>query len=55
MYSAKHGITDACRYYLSRNEGDFSYIDDVTDDVEQIYKKLARPLQILEDVRYNDV
>lgn len=47
VYSAKHEIADKCKYYLSRLEGDGAYIDDVSDDIEKIFKSLARPLQTL--------
>ena len=54
VYSAKHEISDICRYYLSdvREDG-YAYIDDVTDNVDKIYAKLSRPLQQLEDERWN--
>lgn len=54
VYTAKHGISDMCRYYLSdvREDGN-AYIDDVTDNVDKIYAKLSRPLQQLEDERWN--
>ena len=52
VYSAKYGIKDDCKYYLSHNEGEFSDITDVSEDIEQIYKLLAKPFQILEDARY---
>lgn len=29
-----------------------TYVKDVTDDIEQIYAKLARPLQDLENMEY---
>ena len=34
--------------------GDISQIRDVTENTEDIYKLLARPLQELENVRYNN-
>ncbi len=54
VYSAKHGVADVCRYYLSRNEGSASVIENVTDNIEMIYKRLARPLQVLEDESYDN-
>ena len=54
VYSAKYGVADKCKYYLAREEGNVSYIDDVTNNIEKIYKKLARPLQDLENERYSD-
>lgn len=48
VYSKKYEIEDKCKYYLSRLDGEKAVIDDVTDNTELIYEKLARPLQILE-------
>lgn len=54
VYSAKYEVADKCRYYLSETIDDYAHISDVTDDVEKIYFKLSRPLQQLEDVRWQD-
>lgn len=54
VYSAKHKIADRCKYYLAHMAGDMSVIDDVTKSPEEIYKLLARPLQNLENVRYEN-
>ena len=51
VYSAKHGIEDKCKYYLASVKDDVASIEDVTDNIEAIYSKLARPLQDLENVR----
>ena len=49
-YSKKHEITKDCKYYMTRNEGDWASVEDVTNDIDCIYKLLAEPLQVLEDV-----
>ncbi len=54
VYSAKYKIDDKCKYYLSENKGEVAYINDVTDNTESIYQKLARPFQNLENERYSD-
>ena len=54
VYSAKYQVADKCKYYLTENVNKLSYIKDVTDDIEAIYRKLARPLQKLENERYAD-
>jgi predicted ATPase len=54
VYSKKHGILEKCKYYLSENVGKVSTITDVSDDIEKIYDKLARPLQVLENERYKN-
>lgn len=45
VYAAKYGVDDTCKYYLTRIENDSCSLDDVTNHVEAIYSKLARPLQ----------
>lgn len=55
VYSAKHGIADRCRYYLSEFNNDRkAVISDVSDDIEKIYAKLASSLQRLENERWSD-
>lgn len=54
VYSAKHEIADKCNYYLAYLNGNTSVIDDVTSNPEKIYKLLAKPLQDLENVRYEN-
>lgn len=52
VYAAKHEIADKCKYYLTENVGKKSKITDVSNNIEMIYAKLARPLQDLENERY---
>ncbi|MCT6923075.1 AAA family ATPase [Metasolibacillus sp.] len=54
VYSAKHGIANKCKYYLATVKEETSFIEDVSDNIEIIYSKLARPLQDLENERYQD-
>jgi predicted ATPase len=54
VYAAKHNVADKCKYYLAENVKDKAIITDVTNDIEKIYEKLARPLQTLEDERWKD-
>ena len=54
VYSAKYQIADSCKYYLADNIGDTAIIADVSDNIEKIYAKLYRPLQRLEDTRWQD-
>lgn len=51
VYTVKYGINDKCKYYLASSKDDISNIEDVTDNIEAIYSKLARPLQDLENER----
>lgn len=52
VYAAKYQVADQCKYYLTQSEGDSVRIEDVTTNVESIYRKLAAPLQTLENERY---
>lgn len=54
VYAAKHSIANRCRYYLAENEEEGSVVRDVTNDVDLIYQRLARPLQVLENESYSD-
>ena len=54
VFSEKYAIGDRCEYYLAYNKQDESYVKCVTGNVEEIYAKLARPLQRLENLRYAD-
>lgn len=54
VYSEKYQIDDKCEYYLSFNQNNESFVKCVTGNVEEIYSKLARPLQLLENLRYTD-
>jgi len=49
VYAAKYEIADRCKYYLAENQDDKSIIKDVSDNIDSIYAKLARPLQDLEN------
>ncbi|MBQ8804719.1 MAG: AAA family ATPase [Tyzzerella sp.] len=52
VYAAKHEIADKCKYYMTEEVEECSDIVDVTNNIEAIYAKLARPLQRLENERY---
>lgn len=54
VFSSKYNIADRCKYYLSHMCGDFAVIDDVTENTEKIYRLLAKPLQDLENLRYEN-
>lgn len=48
VYARKHKLDENCKYYLTRVEKEVSYIDDVTDEIEEIYEKMAEPFDELE-------
>lgn len=54
VYSEKYGIGNKCKYYLTREEDRRTDIIDVTERREDIYKKLAKPLQDLESLEYKN-
>lgn len=49
-YSKKHSISEGCHFYNAKNEDDGVIFDDVTDDVEAIYRAMARPFHELESL-----
>lgn len=54
VYSARYELADKCKYYLSETVNGYAHISDVTNNIERIYSKLSRPLQRLEDERWED-
>ena len=54
IYAEKHNIKERCSFYSAYLSGQFSEFKDVTDNIEKIYYKLARPFQDLENERYSD-
>lgn len=52
VYSQKYGICETCNYYLTEAVNMRINILDVTGKTEQIYEKLAKPLQELENMEY---
>lgn len=53
-YCKKYKLSQKCKYYLSENKGNYSYITDVTQDTKPIYELLSEPFQELADERYED-
>lgn len=47
VFSEKLGVKDRTSYYLAETDGMFSDINDVTDDINKIFIKLAEPLHNL--------
>lgn len=53
VYSKKYNTSQAAHYYLAENDGAISRIQDVTSNIDAIYKKLSEPMQMLENLRYS--
>ena len=53
IYAEKHNIKEKCNFYSAYLSGQFSEFEDVTNNIEEIYSKLARPFQDLENERYS--
>ncbi|MCL2201743.1 MAG: ATP-binding protein [Oscillospiraceae bacterium] len=54
VFSRKYGIAGKCKYYLAEEHDGLATISDVSSNIEKIFEKLARPLQVLENMRYSD-
>jgi ABC-type cobalamin/Fe3+-siderophores transport system ATPase subunit len=54
VYSQRNGLFDKCNYYLSETHGDVCAIKEVTENLDPVYQKLARPFQELENLRYRE-
>jgi len=50
VYAKKHGIDDKCKYYQCNSAE--ATIRDVTETIDDIYKTMAYPLQILKNEEY---
>lgn len=51
LYSKKYGTEKQCRYYLTRLQEDGVYFDEVTGELEKIYKQMVSPTLLLEQLR----
>ena len=51
IYTHKHGISDKTKYYLSETLDYEVGFRDVSGKIDEIYEKMANPLQILENLR----
>lgn len=52
LFSRKYETDAKTNYYLSANEGDVAVMENVTDHIDVIYKKMASPIQMLDTLRY---
>jgi predicted ATP-dependent endonuclease of OLD family len=52
VYSYKYELSEKCMYYLAEDINGIALITDVSNNIEKIYERLARPLQDLENERY---
>ena len=53
VFSEKYKINEKCKYYIAENDANGSIIKDMTGNTRKIYRKLARPIQDLENIRYS--
>lgn len=53
-YSYVHKTSNRCRYYQAEDMGKMADVKDVSENIESIYKKLAKPFQVLENVAYRN-
>lgn len=53
-FAKRHHFLDHTNFYYAYKEGDSAYIDEITDDMEKIYKQLLAPFEKLEDLQEED-
>ena len=51
VYERKYGINEECRFYLTIPDGEANKVEDVSKNLEPIYKLLFEPMQALENER----
>lgn len=52
LFSIKYGTDSKVNYYLSSIKENGARMENVTDDIEKIYRKMASPIQLLDTLRY---
>ncbi|USS86946.1 ATP-binding protein [Fructilactobacillus cliffordii] len=54
VYSEYYDIDKKTRYYLSSIEDEKTFINDVTESIDEIYKLMAKPFDVLNKIQ-NDI
>lgn len=54
VFSEKYHTEDTYNFYLTKNQENISIIKNVNNSVDTIYKEMAKPFQILENIQYQD-
>jgi predicted ATP-dependent endonuclease of OLD family len=52
LFSEKYGVAETTNYYLASQKERWVKMENVTDNIELIYQKMATPVQILDTLRY---
>lgn len=52
LYSRKYGINAKCNYYLTKAKDDVAIFENVTNSLDEIYRKLVSPSMMLDKLRY---
>lgn len=52
LFSCKYEINERVKFYLAELDAATATMEDVTGEIEQIYKKMATPIQELDTLRY---
>lgn len=52
LYSIKHEVNSKVNYYLSSMEDGAARFEDVTDDLESLYRKMVTPIKVLDELRH---
>lgn len=54
VFVDKYGVKDKSCFYLAEKVGNEAIVNDVTGKTEKIYKQLAEPFQVLENLRWEN-
>ena len=54
VFSKKYNAQKECKFYLAKSDCDVSDVDDVTNDIDEVYQQMALPFQKLDDIAYAD-
>lgn len=54
VYAGKYGIANKCNFYISEKDGRLANIRNVTNNTEEIYKKMLEPFEALQMETYSE-
>jgi AAA15 family ATPase/GTPase len=54
VFSKKYNAQKECKFYLAKSDGDVSDVNDVTENIDEVYQQMSLPFQKLDDIAYAD-
>jgi predicted ATP-dependent endonuclease of OLD family len=54
VFSKKYDAQKKCKFYLAKSNDDVSDVDDVTENIDEVYQQMSLPFKKLDDIAYAD-